>query len=159
MFWSLVAKASCEYFWARSCKAETPTDVGSASWVVRHLTTKYPNAYNVVSFDKLDYCSSRNNSRMLEGRPNFAFFHGNVTNREDVLRCLREFKIDMIVHLAAQTHVDLSFGNSLSFSWNNFIGTHQLLECAQHVGTVKRFYHISTDEVSVKKRKKMSVVN
>lgn len=122
-------------------------DLRSASWVVRHLVSKYPNAYNVVSFDKLDYCSSRNNSRMLEGLPNFTFFHGDVTQREDVLRCLKKFKIDMIVHLAAQTHVDLSFGNSLKFSWNNFIGTHQLLECAHHVGTVKRFYHISTDEV------------
>lgn len=128
------------------------TDLHSASWVVRHLVSKYPNAYNVVSFDKLDYCSSRNNSRMLEGLPNFTFFHGDVTQREDVLRCLKKFKIDMIVHLAAQTHVDLSFGNSLKFSWNNFIGTHQLLECAHHVGTVKRFYHISTDEVSITRR-------
>lgn len=118
-----------------------------ASWLVRHLVTKYPEAYTVVSFDKLDYCSSRHNSRMLEGRPNFHFVHGDVTNERDVLDCLRRYQIDTVFHLAAHTHVDLSFGNSKSFTINNVLGTHTLLNAARIVGTVKRFYHISTDEV------------
>ena len=84
---------------------------------------------------------------MLESRPNFTFFHGDVTQDVDVLKCLRKFKIDTIFHLAAQTHVDLSFGNSRTFTKNNVLGTHVLLDCVLLVGTVKRFYHISTDEV------------
>ena len=119
-----------------------------ASWLVRHLVVKYPT-YNVVSFDKLDYCSSLNHSRLLEGRPNFKFFHGDVTNDMDVLRCLQKYNIDTIFHLAAHTHVDLSFGNSYNFTKNNVLGTHILLESAIAAGTIRRFYHISTDEVSV----------
>lgn len=119
-----------------------------ASWLVRHLVIKYPE-YNVISFDKLDYCSSLNNSRMLEGRPNFQFFHGDVTSDKDVLRCLRKYHIDTVFHLAAHTHVDLSFGNSYNFTKTNVLGTHILLESAIAVGTIKRFYHVSTDEVNI----------
>ena len=51
------------------------------------------------------------------------------------------------MHFAAQTHVDNSFGNSIVFTENNVIGTHVLLEAARHVGTIRRFIHVSTDEV------------
>jgi dTDP-glucose 4,6-dehydratase len=86
---------------------------------------------------------------MLESRSNFTFFHGDVTSRKDVIECLRRYKIDTIFHLAAQTHVDLSFGNSYNFTKNNVLGTHVLLESAVAPGSlVRRFYHISTDEVS-----------
>lgn len=107
----------------------------------------YPDAYNIVCFDKLDYCSSLNNSRMLGDRANFTFFHGDLTKVADVLKCLRTHHIDTVFHLAAQSHVDLSFGNSYSFTYNNVIGTHVLLECVTAVKTIKRFFHISTDEV------------
>lgn len=90
---------------------------------------------------------------MLENRPNFHFFHGDVTRRSDVVECLRRFKIDTVFHLAAQTHVDLSFGNSYSFTKNNVLGTHVLLEATVASGSlVKRFYHVSTDEVSTPKK-------
>jgi len=114
---------------------------------VRHLTIKYPDDYNIVSFDKLDYCSSLNNARMLESKPNFSFFHGDVTIPGDVIRCLQKHNIDTIFHLAAHTHVDLSFGNSYIFTKNNVFGTHVLLESIKEYGKIQRFYHISTDEV------------
>lgn len=101
----------------------------------------------MISFDKLDYCSSRHNSRMLESRSNFHFVHGNVACQNDVVDCLRRFEIDTIFHLAAHTHVDLSFGNSYAFTKNNVLGTHVLLESARIVGTVRRLFHVSTDEV------------
>jgi dTDP-glucose 4,6-dehydratase len=85
---------------------------------------------------------------MLESYPNFKFFHGDLTKPADVLTCLRKYKIDTVFHLAAQSHVDLSFGNSYSFTKNNVFGTHVLLESAVAVKTINRFYHISTDEVS-----------
>ena len=117
----------------------------SACWFVRHLVLTYPH-YNVISFDKLDYCATLNNTRILDGRPNFAFEHGDITSPSDVKRVLRKHQIDTIFHFAAQSHVDLSFGNSYQFTNTNVYGTHVLLERArQH--SVNRFIHISTDEV------------
>jgi len=55
-------------------------------------------------------------------------------------------QIDTILHFAAQTHVDNSFGNSFQFTENNIMGTHVLLESAKVAG-IKRFVHVSTDEV------------
>jgi len=129
---------------------------GSASWLVRHLVSKYSEAYNVVSFDKLDYCSSLHNTRMLEGRPNFRFFHGDCTQPDDVLKCLQRHQIDTVFHLAAQSHVDLSFGNAFNFWNNNVLGTGVLLESIKEVGSVRRFYHISTDEVHYSPTKRKS---
>ncbi|KAI0202179.1 dtdp-glucose-dehydratase [Astrocystis sublimbata] len=117
-----------------------------ACWLVRHLTLTYPHAYNIISFDKLDYCSSLNNTRMLNGKRNFTFYHGDVTNPSEVLDCLERYNIDTIFHFAAQSHVDLSFGNSYGFTHTNVYGTHVMLESAKKVG-IKRFIHISTDEV------------
>jgi len=117
-----------------------------ACWLVRHLTLTYPNAYNIVSFDKLDYCSSLNNTRALNDKRNFSFYHGDITNPSEVMDCLQRHNIDTIFHFAAQSHVDLSFGNSYAFTHTNVYGTHVLLESAKKVG-IKKFIHISTDEV------------
>jgi dTDP-D-glucose 4,6-dehydratase len=117
-----------------------------ACWLVRHLTLTYPHAYNIVSFDKLDYCSSLNNTRMLNNQRNFTFLQGDITNPSEVVGCLERHNIDTIFHFAAQSHVDLSFGNSYGFTHTNVYGTHVLLECAKKVG-VRRFIHVSTDEV------------
>lgn len=117
-----------------------------ACWFVRHLTLTYPDAYNIVSFDKLDYCASLNNTRALNERHNFTFVHGDITNPKEVLNCLKRYNIDTVFHFAAQSHVDLSFGNSYGFTHTNVYGTHVLLESAKSVG-IKKFIHISTDEV------------
>ncbi|KAK0622909.1 dTDP-D-glucose 4,6-dehydratase [Immersiella caudata] len=117
-----------------------------ACWLVRHLTLTYPDAYNVVSFDKLDYCSSLNNTRVLNDKRNFTFYQGDITNPSEVVDCLERYNIDTIFHFAAQSHVDLSFGNSYGFTHTNVYGTHVLLESAKKFD-IKRFIHISTDEV------------
>ncbi|KAF7864546.1 hypothetical protein EAF04_006678 [Stromatinia cepivora] len=117
-----------------------------ACWLVRHLTLTYPDAYNIVSFDKLDYCSSLNNTRALNDKRNFSFYHGDITNPSEVVDCLERHNIDTIFHFAAQSHVDLSFGNSYAFTHTNVYGTHVLLESAKKFG-IKKFIHISTDEV------------
>ncbi|KAH9906373.1 dtdp-glucose-dehydratase [Xylariomycetidae sp. FL2044] len=117
-----------------------------ACWLVRHLTLTYPHAYNIVSFDKLDYCASLNNTRMLNDKRNFTFYHGDITEPSEVLDCMERYNIDTIFHFAAQSHVDLSFGNSYGFTHTNVYGTHVMLESAKKVG-IKRFIHISTDEV------------
>ncbi|CAI4219543.1 unnamed protein product [Parascedosporium putredinis] len=117
-----------------------------ACWLVRHLTLTYPNAYNIVSFDKLDYCSSLNNTRALNDKHNFTFYHGDITNPSEVVSCMERHNIDTVFHFAAQSHVDLSFGNSYSFTYTNVYGTHVMLESAKKCA-IKRFIHVSTDEV------------
>ncbi|KAK1756072.1 hypothetical protein QBC47DRAFT_359794 [Echria macrotheca] len=117
-----------------------------ACWLVRHLVLTYPGAYNIISFDKLDYCSSLNNTRVLNDKRNFTFYQGDITNPSEVVDCLERHNVDTIFHFAAQSHVDLSFGNSYGFTHTNVYGTHVLLESAKKVG-IKRFIHISTDEV------------
>ncbi|KAL6913121.1 hypothetical protein ACHAP8_004410 [Fusarium lateritium] len=117
-----------------------------ACWVVRHLTLTYPHAYNIVSFDKLDYCASLNNTGILSESHNFTFYNGDITNPAEVVDCMERYDIDTVLHFAAQSHVDLSFGNSYGFTHTNVYGTHVLLESAKKVG-IGRFIHVSTDEV------------
>ncbi|KAL6702472.1 hypothetical protein ACN47E_001627 [Coniothyrium glycines] len=116
-----------------------------ACWFVRHLVLTYPR-YHVVSFDKLDYCATLNNTRILDSSSNFDFEQGDITSPQQVKRVLRKYNIDTIFHFAAQSHVDLSFGNSYEFTNTNVYGTHVLLERAREHG-INRFIHISTDEV------------
>ncbi|KAL9594407.1 MAG: hypothetical protein Q9219_007044 [cf. Caloplaca sp. 3 TL-2023] len=116
-----------------------------ASWLVRHLVLTYPQ-YRVVCYDKLDYCATLNNHRILDSCPNFSFFQGDVASPADVTECLEQFNVDTIFHFAAQSHVDLSFGNSYGFTATNVYGTHVMLECAK-AAKIRRFIHISTDEV------------
>lgn len=113
---------------------------------MRHLTLQYPDNYNIISFDKLDYCASLNNTRVLNGKRNFSFYHGDITNPVEVVDCMERFNVDTVFHFAAQSHVDLSFGNSYGFTHTNVYGTHVLLESAKKC-KVKKFIHISTDEV------------
>ena len=83
---------------------------------------------------------------MLDAEPNFKFIHGDITQPDQVMYALGVNNIDTILHFAAQSHVDLSFGNSYQFTSTNVYGTHVLLECAKSHG-VKKFIHVSTDEV------------
>lgn len=72
---------------------------------------------------------------------------------------LRTEEIDTVMHFAAQTHVDNSFGNSFEFTENNIRGTHVLLEAVKTLGTVKRFLHVSTDEVYGESSYEMDAAN
>jgi dTDP-D-glucose 4,6-dehydratase len=125
----------------------TSLRTSSGSWVVRHLTLTYPQAYHIICFDKLDYCATLNNTKCLENAHNFSFVFGDITDQAAVLRCIKEYQVDTIMHFAAQSHVDLSFGNSFAFTENNVFGTHKLLEAAVKCN-VKKFIHVSTDEVN-----------
>lgn len=98
--------------------------------------------------DKLDYCSSTKNlQRALEGE-NVRFVKGDIRSIDLVSYILRNEKIDTVLHFAAQSHVDNSFGNSYEFTKNNIEGTHALLEaCRSAESKITRFVHVSTDEV------------
>ncbi|KAJ0409621.1 hypothetical protein P43SY_008493 [Pythium insidiosum] len=79
--------------------------------------------------------------------PNYKFIKGSILCADLVEYVLQTEQIDTVIHLAAQSHVDLSFGNSLAFSQTNILGTHVLLEAARIHGRLERFIHVSTDEV------------
>jgi dTDP-glucose 4,6-dehydratase len=103
----------------------------------------------VINIDKLDYCSTEDNVEAEAEAANYIFVKGSVCDK-DLLRTLFEtYTIEYIVHFAAQTHVDNSFDNSIHYTIDNILGTHQLLESCRLYGrgNIKRFIHMSTDEV------------
>lgn len=98
-------------------------------------------------YDKLDYCACLANLEEIIDLPNFKFVKGDIASPDLVSYVLREEKVDTVLHFAAQTHVDNSFGNSFAFTQTNIYGTHVLLESCKVYGKLKRFVHVSTDEV------------
>lgn len=116
------------------------------SHVVTHLVKKYP-LYNITVLDKMDYCSAIAHLDEVKYMRGYSFVHGNILSADLLAYILRSKDIDTIMHFAASTHVDNSFSSSVSFTENNVMGTHILLECARKYGKVKRFIHVSTDEV------------
>ncbi|GAB5365909.1 hypothetical protein AAMO2058_001098900 [Amorphochlora amoebiformis] len=111
------------------------------------LVTNHPECKFVV-LDKLDYCSNIKNLDPVFRYKNFFFVKGDIKSADLVNFVIDQYKIDTVYHFAAQTHVDNSFGNSLTFTENNVLGTHTLLECwRSHSKQIKRFIHVSTDEV------------
>ena len=117
-----------------------------ASHIVLQLCEKYPQ-YKVITFDKLDYCSSLRNLDAVKSFPNHKFVKGNLLSADLIKYVIETEHVDTIIHAAAQTHVDNSFGNSFAFTENNVMGTHVLAETAKSCGCIKRFIHVSTDEV------------
>jgi dTDP-glucose 4,6-dehydratase len=118
-----------------------------ASHVVIRFVKNYPQ-YNIVNFDKLDYCASLANLKSVADLPNYRFVKGDICQPDLVNYVIKEHQIDTIMHFAAQTHVDNAFGNSLMFTRNNVEGTHILLECAHAARPqIKRFIMVSSDEV------------
>ncbi|KAK9802929.1 hypothetical protein WJX73_009124 [Symbiochloris irregularis] len=114
--------------------------------VIKRLIQHHPN-YKVVCLDKLDYVASRNNLAEALQSPNFKFIKGDIQS-QDLLRYVMETEgIDTVMHFAAQTHVDNSFGNSLAFTMNNTFGTHVLLEACRMTPGIRRVINVSTDEV------------
>ncbi|KAJ3204165.1 hypothetical protein HDU82_006040 [Entophlyctis luteolus] len=115
------------------------------SHMVHHLVHTYPGC-RVYSMDKLEYCSSMSNLDAVKDCDNHKFIKGDITSADFVNYIISEHGIDTIMHFAAQSHVDNSFGDSFEFSKSNILGTHVLLEASRTHG-IKRFIHVSTDEV------------
>ncbi|KAF8080677.1 hypothetical protein N665_0929s0029 [Sinapis alba] len=131
----------------------TPKNIlitGAAGFIASHVANRlirtYPD-YKIVVLDKLDYCSNLKNLNPSKQSPNFKFVKGDIASADLVNYLLITEGIDTIMHFAAQTHVDNSFGNSFEFTKNNIYGTHVLLEACKVTGQIRRFIHVSTDEV------------
>lgn len=104
---------------------------------------KYPQD-KIVNLDKLTYAGNLENLKSIEKNPNYEFIHGDICNPK-LVNSLTE-KTDVIIHFAAESHVDRSIFDPAPFIKTNIEGTYVLLEAALK-NKVKRFHHISTDEV------------
>ncbi len=113
--------------------------------LVRLVLAERPG-WRVVNLDKLTYAGNAENLADLEGDPRYRFVRGDVANGELVAELLRSERIDAVMHLAAESHVDRSILAPAVFIDTNVRGTQVLLEAAREL-QVKRFLHVSTDEV------------
>ena len=122
---------------------------GGAGFIGSHylnvMVKKYPNN-EYVCLDLLTYAGNLNNIRNIMELPNFKFVQMDICDEENIGKLFVEEKFDGVIHFAAETHVDNSFNNEELFYKTNVIGTKVLLDASiKH--NVKRFHHISTDEV------------
>lgn len=110
---------------------------------IHYWLKNYPED-QIVNFDALTYAGNLDNLRDIEDNANYQFIKGDITDEELVNESVKG--IDLIVHFAAESHVDRSIKNSADFIKTNVEGTRVLLEAAKNNGNI-RFHHISTDEV------------
>jgi dTDP-glucose 4,6-dehydratase len=111
---------------------------------IHYWLKKYPKDY-IVNLDLLTYAGNLNNLKAIEGNKKYQFIRGDICDAELVNTIVKSEKIDIIVHFAAESHVDRSIEGAGVFIRTNVVGTHVLLEAAQKHGV--RFHHVSTDEV------------
>jgi dTDP-glucose 4,6-dehydratase len=113
--------------------------------LVRSLLAERPG-WRVVNLDKLTYAGNAESLADLEGHPRYRFVRGDIANGELVADLLKTERIEAVMHLAAESHVDRSILAPAVFVETNVAGTQVLLEAAREYG-VRRFLHVSTDEV------------
>lgn len=118
-----------------------------------HIDTK------IINIDAMYYCASETNiNEHIRNSDRYVLIKTNIINQDFVLFVMKTYNIDIIIHFAAQSHVQRSFDDSLQFSMDNILGTHNLLEAARKYsgydginkignGKLKKFIHVSTDEV------------
>ena len=120
------------------------------SHLVRLLVNKYP-AYHIINMDVLTYAGNLENLKDIEQKENYSFVKGNICDFQKVKQVFIDFNINSVIHLAAESHVDRSIEDPLSFAQTNVMGTLSLLQAAKSYWENnfknKLFYHISTDEV------------
>lgn len=117
------------------------------SHFINYIFEKYSNI-NIINYDAMYYCASENNIKNnVKESTRYKFIKGNLNEIQLLSSILEENKIDHVVHFAAQSHVQNSFYESLSYTYDNVMGTHSLLESCRIYGKVKKIIHVSTDEV------------
>jgi len=114
---------------------------------VNYYLEKNPNV-NIVNLDAMYYCANENNIREnLRKSDRYHLIKGNLCSFDLISNILEIYKIDTVIHFAAQSHVQNSFDNALQYTHDNVVGTHILLEACRKYGKIQKFIHISTDEV------------
>ena len=123
------------------------------SHVIRLFVNRYPG-YNIINLDKLTYAGNLANLKDIEEKTNYNFVKADICDFEKLMEIFSEYKIDGVIHLAAESHVDRSIKDPFTFARTNVMGTLSLLQAAKLTWEAlperydgKLFYHISTDEV------------
>ncbi|MGB4013051.1 MAG: dTDP-glucose 4,6-dehydratase [Bacteroidales bacterium] len=120
------------------------------SHVVRLFVHQYPD-YKIINLDKLTYAGNLANLTVIEEKPNYLFVKGDICDESLVKELFTEQKVDGVIHLAAESHVDRSIKDPFLFAKTNVLGTLNLLQAAKEYWkddfSNKLFYHVSTDEV------------
>lgn len=115
---------------------------------VNHMIKKYGDKYNYIVYDKMTYAANLDNLKESDGK--YTLVKADICDLEKDIETLQKYDIDAVVHFAAESHVDNSIKRPLTFTENNVMGTHALIEACKRVwkeGSQNRFVHVSTDEV------------
>jgi len=120
------------------------------SHLIRRMVKNYPN-YTIYNLDALTYAGNLENLKDIEHLKNYIFIKGDITDAPFIDSIFNKYKFDRVIHLAAESHVDRSITDPLSFVKTNVIGTVNLLNASKELWKEnlegKLFYHVSTDEV------------
>ena len=115
------------------------------SHVVRLFVNKYPD-YKIINLDKLTYAGNLANLDDIKDKPNYTFVKGDICDYELIQKLMKEHRVDGIIHLAAESHVDRSIEDPGVFLQTNIIGTATLMDACRKYG-IERYHQVSTDEV------------
>jgi dTDP-glucose 4,6-dehydratase len=120
------------------------------SHLVRLFVNKYPE-YHIINLDILTYAGNLKNLKDIESNENYTFVKCDICDFKKVKKIFKDYEIDSVIHLAAESHVDRSITDPFSFAQTNVMGTLTLLQVAKEYWSNnfknKLFYHVSTDEV------------
>lgn len=122
---------------------------GGAGFIGSNFLHYMTSTYNDDKFyciDALTYAGNYNNIKNLEGKSNFKFIHGDITDKELIDKLFNEYHFDYVVNFAAESHVDNSIKNPSIFLTTNILGTQTLMDACRKYG-IKRYHQVSTDEV------------
>lgn len=112
---------------------------------LHYMTSTYSDDM-FYCIDALTYAGNYNNIKNLEGKNNFKFIHGDITDKELIDKLFDEYHFDYVVNFAAESHVDNSIKNPSIFLTTNILGTQTLMDACRKYG-IKRYHQVSTDEV------------
>lgn len=112
---------------------------------LHYMTSTYSDDM-FYCIDALTYAGNYNNIKNLEGKNNFKFIHGDITDKELIDKLFNEYHFDYVVNFAAESHVDNSIKNPSIFLTTNILGTQTLMDACRKYG-IKRYHQVSTDEV------------
>lgn len=119
--------------------------------LVKFFVKNFPN-YHIINIDKLTYASNKSFLNDIENKDNYTFIKCDINDEYKIEKIFNEYKIDSVIHLAAETHVDNSINSATNFVKTNVMGTYTLLNVAKRTWEKRkyignRFFYISTDEV------------
>ena len=114
---------------------------------INHIMDTYCKI-NIINIDAMYYCADETNIKECHRESNrYKLVKGNICSHDLLQYIFTNHTIDYVMHFAAQSHVQNSFNDSFQFTKDNIVGTHHLLEQTRIYGKVKKFIHVSTDEV------------